>query len=155
MLKKRFIGHLQSNKVKKCVNIFDTIDSIHSLKLLKKISRECKSSKKKMEVLLEVNTSGEKQKKGFMIEDINDMLLCFDIDNVEVVGLMTIAPFIKDKKTIRSCFSSLRNLKNKINKSIQPLSLKHLSMGMSNDYEIAIEEGSTQVRLGTVLFGKR
>ena len=82
-------------------------------------------------------------------------LSCFDIKNVQITGLMTMAPFTKDEKKIRSCFSLLRNLKNKLNKSLPAKLLKELSMGMSNDYEIAIEEGSTQVRLGTVLFGPR
>ena len=154
-VEKRFIGHLQSNKTKKCVNTFDTIDSIHSLKLLKKVSKECEKIEKNIEVLLEINTSGETQKKGFSVEDINEILQCFEIQNVQVVGLMTMAPFTKDETKIRSCFSLLRNMKNNLNKSFPFKPLKELSMGMSNDYEIAIEEGATQVRLGTVLFGPR
>tara|TARA_B100000427_G_C14988242_1_gene368512 strand:- start:183 stop:518 length:336 start_codon:yes stop_codon:yes gene_type:complete len=108
-----------------------------------------------MKVLLEVNTGKEIQKKGFLPQDLDEMILCFGVENVQIEGLMTMAPFTKNENTIRTCFSSLRNLKNKINKIIQPNCLKHLSMGMSNDYEIAIEEGATQVRLGTVLFGER
>ena len=154
-IEKRFIGHLQSNKTKKCVSAFDTIDSIHSLKLLKKVSKECEKIEKKIKVLLEINTSGEKQKKGFSAEDINEILQCFEIQNVQVVGLMTMAPFTKNEKKIRSCFSLLRNIKNNLNKSLALKPLKELSMGMSNDYEIAIEEGATQVRLGTALFGSR
>ena len=154
-LEKRFIGHLQSNKAKKCINAFDTIDSIHSLKLLKKVSKECEKSKKTIEVLLEINTSGEPQKKGFSLKNKGEILSCFDVKNVQVTGLMTMAPFTKDEKKIRSCFSLLRNLKNKLNKSLPSKLLKELSMGMSNDYEIAIEEGATQIRLGTVLFGAR
>ena len=73
-VEKRFIGHLQSNKTKKCVNAFDTIDSIHSLKLLKKVSKECKKIKKNIDVLLEINTSGESHKKGFSVEDTNEIL---------------------------------------------------------------------------------
>ena len=111
--------------------------------------------KKKIDVLLEINTSGETQKKGFSVEDSNEIFQCFEIQNVQVVGLMTMAPFTKDEKKIRSCFSLLRNMKNNLNKSLPLNSLKELSMGMSNDYEIAIEEGATQVRLGTVLFGPR
>ena len=154
-LEKRFIGHLQSNKTKKCVSVFDTIDSIHSLKLLKKVSKECEKTKKTIEVLLEINTSGEPQKKGFSLGNKSEILSCFDIKNVQVTGLMTMAPFTKDEKKIRTCFSLLRNLKNKLNKSLPSKFLKELSMGMSNDYEIAIEEGATQIRLGTVLFGSR
>ncbi len=154
-VEKRFIGHLQSNKTKKCVNAFDTIDSIHSLKLLKKVSKECEKIDKKIKVLLEINTSGETQKKGFPAGDTNEILQCFEIKNVQVVGLMTMAPFTKDEKKIRSCFSLLRKKKNDLNKSLPFKPLKELSMGMSNDYEIAIDEGATQVRLGTVLFGVR
>ena len=154
-VEKRFIGHLQSNKTKKCVKAFDAIDSIHSLKLLKKVSKECEKIEKKIDVLLEINTSGEAQKKGFSVENTNEILQCFEVQNVQVVGLMTMAPFTKDKKKIRSCFSLLRNMKNNLSKSLPLNSLKELSMGMSNDYEIAIEEGATQVRLGTVLFGPR
>lgn len=154
-IEKRFIGHLQSNKTKKCVNAFDTIDSIHSLKLLKKISKECEKINKKIEVLLEINTSGEIQKKGFSSENTNEILQCFEIQNVQVVGLMTMAPFTQDKKKTRASFSSLRSMKEKLNKLLPTKPLKELSMGMSNDYEIAIEEGATQIRLGTVLFGPR
>ena len=103
-VEKRFIGHLQSNKTKKCVNAFDTIDSIHSLKLLKKVSKECEKAKKKIEVLLEINTSGETQKKGFSVEDSNEILQCFEIQNVQVVGLMTMAPFTKDEKKNKVMF---------------------------------------------------
>tara|TARA_B100000886_G_scaffold325938_1_gene271982 strand:+ start:359 stop:835 length:477 start_codon:yes stop_codon:yes gene_type:complete len=154
-VEKRFIGHLQSNKTKKCVNAFDTIDSIHSLKLLKKVSKQCEKTNKKIKVLLEINTSGEIQKKGFSVEDTNEILQCFEIQNVQVVGLMTMAPFTQDKKKIRASFSLLRSMKEKLNKLLPTKPLKELSMGMSNDYEIAIEEGATQVRLGTVLFGPR
>jgi len=154
-VEKRFIGHLQSNKTKKCVNAFDTIDSIHSLKLLKKVSKQCEKTNKKIKVLLEINTSGEIQKKGFSVEDTNEILQCFEIQNVQVVGLMTMAPFTQDKKKIKASFSSLRSMKEKLNKLLPTKPLKELSMGMSNDYEIAIEEGATQVRLGTVLFGPR
>ena len=123
--------------------------------LLEKISRECQNSKKEMEIFLEINTSEEKQKKGFLADDLEQIFECFDVPSVKVLGLMTMAPFTQNEKTIRTCFSRLRRLKEKINKYVKPKPLKHLSMGMSNDYEIAIEEGSTQIRLGTVLFGKR
>jgi len=154
-LKKRFIGHLQSNKAKKCVNNFDTIDSIHSLKLLRKISSECEKSKKTISVFLEINTSKESQKKGFSINNKEEMFKCFEVKNVQVKGLMTMAPYTKNEKKLRLSFSLLRNLREELNRSLPEKPLKHLSMGMSEDYEIAIEEGSTMVRLGTVLFGER
>ena len=152
-LKKRFIGHLQSNKVKKCVTIFDTIDSVDSIKLLKKISKEEK--KKDMRVLLEINTSKEHQKKGFLSFEIEKILECFYVKNVKIDGLMTMAPFTSEKKIIRESFRELRRLKNTINDQIRDNKIKQLSMGMSNDYDIAVEEGSTMIRLGTALFGQR
>ena len=154
-IKKRFIGHLQSNKVKKCVDAFDTIDSIHSLKTLKKVSRECDRAKKTIEILLEVNTSKEKQKKGFQPDNLKEIITCFEVPNVNIVGLMTMAPYTKDKKVIKTSFSLLRDVKEKANNMLGKNLIKHLSMGMSNDFEIAIEEGSTQIRLGTALFGSR
>ena len=154
-LTKHFIGHLQTNKVKKCVRLFDSIDSVHSLKLIKKISTESKKINKKTPVLLEVNTSEEKQKKGFLKNGVEEMLLCFEQENVEIRGLMTMAPFTDDEILIRDSFTFLRELKIELSKILKTDKLKELSMGMSNDYEIAIEEGSTQVRLGTTLFGPR
>tara|TARA_Y100000816_G_scaffold190055_1_gene138456 strand:- start:767 stop:1318 length:552 start_codon:yes stop_codon:yes gene_type:complete len=154
-IKKRFIGHLQSNKVKKCVGSFDTIDSIHSIKILKKVSKECERTKKPIEILLEVNTSKEKQKKGFQPDNLQEIASCFDVPNVNIMGLMTMAPYTKNEKVIRTSFSLLRDIKEKVNKTLGKKRIKQLSMGMSNDFEIAIEEGSTQIRLGTVLFGSR
>ncbi len=154
-IKKRFIGHLQSNKVKKCVAAFDTIDSIHSIKTLKKVSRECERTEKTIEILLEVNTSREKQKKGFQPDNLQEIVSCFEIPNINITGLMTMAPYTKNEKVIRTSFSLLRNIKDNVNKILGENRIKELSMGMSNDFETAIEEGSTQIRLGTVLFGSR
>ena len=154
-LTKRFIGHLQTNKVKKCVHLFDSIDSVHSLKLIKKISTESKKINKKTPVLLEINTSGEKQKKGFLKNSVEEILLCFEQENVEIRGLMTMAPFTNDEILIRDSFAFLRQLKTELSQILKTDKLKELSMGMSNDYEIAIEEGATQVRIGTTLFGPR
>jgi pyridoxal phosphate enzyme (YggS family) len=154
-IKKRFIGHLQSNKVNKCLDLFDTIDSVHSKKLLKRISRISDSLKKKTQVLLEINTTGEPQKKGFLPNQIEEILSCFEYNKTEIKGLMTMAPYTDNEKEIRKSFSCLRELKDKINDSLPDKKITTLSMGMSNDYEIAIEEGSTMIRLGTYLFGKR
>ena len=154
-LTKRFIGHLQTNKVKKCVRLFDSIDSVHSLKLIKKISTESKKINKKTPVLLEINTSEEKQKKGFLKNSVEEILLCFEQENVEIRGLMTMAPFTNDEILIRDSFAFLRQLKTELSQILKTDKLKELSMGMSNDYEIAIEEGATQVRIGTTLFGPR
>ena len=155
LIKKRFIGHLQSNKLKKCLDIFDTIDSVDSLKLVKKISRAGESLGKKIPILLEINTSKEEQKYGFLPTKTEALLPCFEEIGVEIKGLMTVGPLTQEKKEIRSSFSRLREFKDKLNSEINHKKMKTLSMGMSNDYEIAIEEGSTMIRLGTYLFGKR
>ena len=154
-LKKRFIGHLQSNKTKKCVLLFDTIDTVHSLRLLKKLSTEGQKINKTITVLLEINTSGEEQKHGFFLNQKDEVIQCFEERNIKIEGLMTMAPYTKDSGLIRSCFSQLRELKNELNRLISGEKMKELSMGMSGDYEIAIEEGATLIRLGTVLFGSR
>ena len=154
-LKKRFIGHLQSNKLKKCLNLFDTIDSIDSTSLLKKVSNFGQRADKKISVLLEVNTSNEKQKYGFLPEQKEELLSCFEEPGVLITGLMTVAPFTTDEKKIRSSFKTLRDLKENLNSFLGDKKMCELSMGMSNDYKIAIEEGSTMIRLGTLLFGQR
>ncbi len=154
-MKKRFIGHLQSNKVKKCVNVFDTIDSVHSLKLLKKINKELEKKGKKIPILLQININGEKQKSGFMLTEKEYIIQCFDYKNVKIQGFMTIAPFTKDKSLTRRCFIQLREFMKEVNSLIEGKKMTELSMGMSGDYEIAIEEGATQVRLGTSIFGPR
>jgi uncharacterized pyridoxal phosphate-containing UPF0001 family protein len=108
-----------------------------------------------MRVLLEINTSKEQQKKGFFSFEIDKILECFYVKNVKIDGLMTMAPFTSEKKIIRESFRELRRLKNTINDQIRDNKIKQLSMGMSNDYDIAVEEGSTMIRLGTALFGQR
>ncbi len=153
-IERRFIGHLQRNKVKKCLSLFDTIDSIDSLKLAKKISNTAKQLEKQVVGLIEVNTSNEPQKKGFNIDNINEIITCLGLPNLEIKGLMTLGPNTKDKIEIKESFLKLRSLKNQINSDYNK-NLTELSMGMSGDYDIAIKEGSTMVRLGTVLFGSR
>ena len=153
-IQRRFIGHLQRNKVKKCLNLFDTIDSIDSLKLAKKISNTANKLKKQVIGLIEINTSKEPQKKGFNVDNISEIIACLDLPNLEIKGLMTLGPNTKVKTEIKESFSKLRSLKDQINVNYNK-GLTELSMGMSGDYDVAIEEGSTMVRLGTVLFGSR
>ncbi len=152
-LKKRFIGHLQTNKVNKCLRLFDTIDSVDSLKLAKKINTS--SVEKKTECLIEVNTSQELQKQGFKPIVSEDIISCFSLKNLEIVGLMTIGPYTQEEKKIRKAFKLLRKLKEDINSELGEYKIKELSMGMTNDFEIGVQEGSTMVRVGTGLFGAR
>ena len=153
--KKRFIGHLQTNKVNKCLNLFDTIDSVDSYRLASKIDTSARNKNIKIECLLEINTSGEKQKHGFKPEINKELLSCFNLKNLKIVGLMTVGPNTQDKNKTRKAFSLLREIKENINKNIKTNVLTELSMGMSGDYDIGIQEGSTMVRVGTGLFGKR
>ena len=154
-LTKRFIGHLQSNKVKKCMELFDTIDTVDSLKLIRKISKQASEKTGLFPVLLEVNTSGEQQKHGFLPSETDEMFRCFDEPHVNVEGLMTVGPLTQDRQKIRDSFRRLKELETAINNHLGHDQLKELSMGMSGDYEIAIEEGSTMIRVGTALFGNR
>jgi hypothetical protein len=154
-ISRRFIGHLQSNKVNKCLELFDTVDSVDSVKLLKKISNAALKRKRTVPVLLEINTSGELQKHGFSPNQIDEIAECFNLHSINIEGLMTVGPLTADKKKIRDSFIQLRTLKSRINQAVNQSYMTELSMGMSGDYEIAVEEGSTMVRLGTALFGVR
>ena len=154
---KRLVGHLQSNKINKALVLFDTIDSVDSLKLASKIGSKAVSLDCVKPILLEVNTSGEEAKYGFNPHNIDEMLACFEIQGIEPQGLMTIGPFTSDSKRIREAFISLRKTHNalvsQVTNNIEKFT--ELSMGMSGDFELAVEEGATMVRLGTVLFGQR
>jgi len=153
-IEKRFIGHLQTNKVNKCLGLFDTIDTIDSFRLAKKISNSADRLGKKITGLIEVNTSGEAQKKGFLVNEVEKIMSCLDLPRLKIVGLMTMGPNTKNTNQIRGSFRILKELKNSINQN-RTNKILELSMGMSADYEIAVEEGATMIRLGTILFGKR
>ena len=153
-LKKRFIGHLQSNKAKKSVELFDSIDSVGSIKTLRKIGKQARQLKKEISILIEINTSQEPQKHGFLPAQKNEVLECLFEDGLSIEGLMTVGPNTSDQGKVRTSFCELRKTKEWL--EVQgKLKLKHLSMGMSGDYKIAIEEGSTMVRVGSLLYGSR
>jgi len=154
-LEKRFIGHLQSNKIKKCLLMFDTIDSIHSLRLARKINNHLIQEKMEIKALLEINMSGDEQKNGFSPDNKEDIISSLSLSCLKVEGLMTVGPTSRDKQETRKAFEGLRKLKDELNKEMGKESLTELSMGMSGDFELGIEEGSTMVRVGTALFGKR
>lgn len=150
-----FIGHLQTNKARYVAQYSDYVHSIDSIKIAEEINRQALNKNRILKVLLEVNTSGEDNKYG--VNELSDLLqlseYCKTASNIDLVGLMTMAPYTSDEKIIRKCFSDLRKLRSTLNE--QGLDLRELSMGMSNDYRIAIEEGSTMIRLGTAIFGER
>ena len=155
-LKKRLIGHLQSNKVNKAINLFDTIDTIDSKKIAQRLDNSLKKTNKTKEVLLQVNTSKDIAKHGFDLNDQEQMLDIINYKHLVVKGLMTIGEFTRDEKKTRKTFILLRQLKDKLNDQLESdKKLTDLSMGMSSDFNIAIEEGSTLIRLGTALFGSR
>ena len=155
MLIKRFIGHLQTNKVNRCLDYFDTVDSVDSVRLAKKISDRAKHLNRTIQILLEVNTTNEEQKNGFLPEQIGEMLYCSTLSGINIEGLMTVGPLTKNEKDIRHSFGLLRKMKEDLNSKLNKKKINELSMGMSNDFQIAVEEGSTMIRIGTALFGKR
>lgn len=149
------IGHLQSNKAKDAVKIFDLIHSIDKISTAVKVSNEAEKISKIQNILLQVNTSGENTKSGIDPNETLEIATELDkIPNIKLCGLMTIGPFTDNENEIRKSFALLRDLKEQINLSTS-LNLTELSMGMSADYKIAIEEGSTMVRVGSAIFGNR
>ena len=149
-----FIGALQSNKVSKVIGRFFLIHSIDSFSLAKKISAASAKANVITSLLLQVNTSHELSKRGMSPNEcLNDYLEIRNLPNINVLGLMTMAPNTNDETVIRNCFSDLRNLRDQLNQLDPSLSpIKELSMGMSSDYPIAIEEGATILRIGSLLF---
>ena len=151
---KRLIGRLQSNKAKKAVKIFDTIDSVDSLKLSHKISKAAEDLGKKQRVLLQINSSGENTKAGFGFNSKKEILECINMPGIKVEGLMTMGPNTKDVDQIARSFQKTKKLFDELNE-LENIKMKTLSMGMSGDYLIAIREGSTSIRVGTAIFGPR
>jgi PLP dependent protein len=150
-----FIGHLQTNKIKYLIDAAKFIHSVDSIKLAEEINRKAAQINKKQNVLLEIKTSDEATKFGLSNDkEIFEVAeYCKLAENLILVGLMTMAPFTGQKDDIRKSFKSLRELKDRMN--AQGFGLTDLSMGMTSDYEIAIEEGSTMLRIGTAIFGER
>jgi len=148
-----FIGHLQSRKVKIVVPLVEYIHSIDSLSTLEKISQEANKNNKVQKVLIEINISGEDCKFGIYPENLEDFLMgAKDFGNIKIAGLMTMAPLTDDFDFIRIIFKKLRILMETFNEKFKSLNMKELSMGMSNDFKIAIEEGATMIRVGSSIF---
>lgn len=140
------IGHLQSNKVKKAVGVFDLIHSVDSIKLAVEIDSVAAQKGIKQKILIQVNNAGEQQKSGIAPSQLENLIEETQrLNNISLEGLMTIAPLTDDAVLIRKLFKQMRQLKEEFH-------LKELSMGMSNDYKIALEEGATMIRLGRTLF---
>ncbi len=151
------IGHLQRNKAGRAVQLFDVIESVDSLRLARKLASESeREGREELEVLLEVNTSGEATKGGFADEEVLQAAPeIVALERLKVAGLMTMAPFTSDEGVLRGVFRRTRELFERCGREVSGFEARTLSMGMSNDFEIAVEEGSTRLRLGTVLVGPR
>lgn len=155
---RHMIGHLQTNKVKFVVPLFDMIQSVDRLSLAQEIEKHCAKINKTMDILIEIN-SGEEQKEGVspdkalaLIEEI------LSLPHLHIKGLMTMAPYTDNQELVRSVFRNLRLLRDEITQKFgtkENIEMKYLSMGMSADYKIAIEEGANMIRIGTAIFGAR
>lgn len=148
------IGHLQTNKVKDAVKFFEVIHSLDSEKLAILIDREAKKISKIQRVLIQVKLSEEKSKYGIKEDEVEKLLeLCKNLKNLKVEGLMIIPPYFENPEDVRPYFRKLKQIKEYLSK--KGYSIKELSMGMSHDFEVAIQEGATMLRIGTALFGQR
>ena len=149
------IGHLQSNKARKAVQLFDVIQTVDSLKLANQINTISDQETQTQNIFLQVNTGGDPYKHGFSPkETIAVAKEISEMKNISIIGIMTIPPHNISKGNLQSIYKDTRKIRDKIQASIEK-SCKNLSIGMSNDYEIAISEGATHIRLGTALFGER
>jgi pyridoxal phosphate enzyme (YggS family) len=153
------IGHLQTNKAKKAAELFTAIDSLDSLRLAEKLNQVAQQNGKKLPVLIEIKVGEEESKNGIAVDDPElEQLLgaAPQLDHLEIRGLMTVPPFTEDPEGARLYFRALRDLRDTIAaRRLTAVEMDVLSMGMSHDFEVAIEEGSTCVRVGTAIFGAR
>ena len=156
-VKWHLIGHLQTNKVKYIIDKVKLIHSVESLKLAEEIRKRAKKANKVMDILIEVNMAAEESKFGVAPEDTLSLIQKIALlDNICIRGLMTVAPFVENSEENRECFRRMKQLSVDINaEKIDNVYMDILSMGMSNDFEVAIEEGATIVRVGTSIFGRR
>lgn len=152
-----YIGHLQSNKAKYAVRMFDLIHSVDSLKLAKQLDKCAQKIDKRQDILIQVNVAKEDSKSGVYVEDTSRLLKDISqLANIAVKGLMTMPPYFNAPEKVRPFFAALRQLRDQIkNETIPNISMAELSMGMTGDFEAAIEEGATMVRVGTAIFGER
>jgi pyridoxal phosphate enzyme (YggS family) len=154
-LRWHLIGHLQSNKCRDAVHFFAMIQSVDSLALAREINRWAEKSAKTMPVLIEVNVAGESSKFGYAPEQVlAELKEINSLPKIELRGLMTVAPFAEDAEKVRPVFSRLRELKGEC-EDLLSAPLPELSMGMSGDFEVAVEEGATMIRLGSAVLGPR
>ena len=152
-----FIGHLQRNKAKYVVRFFDLIHSVDSLKLARELDKQAGKHDKVQDVLVQVNIAGEDTKSGISPKDAPDLIRSISqLSHIRIKGLMTMPPFFNQPEKVRPFFKQLRQLREELQQMAIPnVALDELSMGMTGDFEVAIEEGATLVRIGTAIFGAR
>ena len=152
-----FIGHLQRNKVKKAVRLFDMIETVDSIKIARQIDKWCAQIDKMMPILVEVNSGCEKQKSGILPEMAEELIRYISaFKNIRVMGLMTMGPHFGNPENTRPYFAKTKKIFEHIKGlNLSNVQMKYLSMGMSNSYQVALEEGANIVRIGSKLFGKR
>ncbi|HNS55853.1 MAG TPA: YggS family pyridoxal phosphate-dependent enzyme [Smithellaceae bacterium] len=151
------IGHLQTNKAKYAVRLFDCVHSVDRLELAQELNKRAKAVNRILDILIEVNVSGEQTKNGVSPAQVRELIgRIAGLENLSVRGLMTMAPYSDDPETSRPYFQALRQLRDDIaREEIPRVQMAELSMGMTDDFEVAIEEGSTIVRIGRAIFGAR
>ncbi len=153
------IGHLQTNKARKAVEIFDAIDSLDSLRLAEKLNHAAGEAGKILPVLIEINAGGEESKSGLPMDspELDTLLRGMQkLEHLQVQGLMAVPPYVENPEAVRPYFRLVRDLRDSIAaRKLPRIQMDVLSLGMSHDFEVAIEEGSTCVRVGTAIFGKR
>ncbi len=152
-----FIGHLQKNKVKKAVKLFDMIETVDSASLAREIDKRCAQMGKVMPVLIEINSGREEQKAGVLPEDAEALIReIATLQHIKVMGLMTMGPFFGDRDDFRPYFVETKKIFDEINQlSLPGVEMRYLSMGMTNSYKVAIEEGANLVRIGSKIFSAR
>ncbi len=150
------IGHIQSRKAARVVGPYVLIHSVDRLKIARRLERFAAAQERVLPVLLEINISGEETKYGFRQDEVEAAVKELkDLPHLQVEGLMTMAPLVSDPEEVRWVFAALRELRDRLAARFPEMSWRHLSMGMTNDFEVAIEEGATIVRIGTAIFGPR
>ncbi|MCG8541065.1 MAG: YggS family pyridoxal phosphate-dependent enzyme [Clostridia bacterium] len=151
------IGHLQTNKVKYIIDKVDLIHSVDSIRLAKEIDKRAKKINKIIDILIQINVADEETKFGLSSNKIDNTIKeISDLGNIRVQGLMAMVPYVEDPEVVRPYFKKMKKIYDSLkNSSFQKVSMNYLSMGMTNDYMVAIEEGSNMIRIGTGIFGER
>jgi len=156
-VKWHFIGHLQKNKIKRAVELFDMIETVDSIEIAREIDKRCAAIGKIMPVLIEVNSGRETQKSGVYPENVEQLITAAaTLNNIRIMGLMTMGPTVSQPEDSRPYFIETKNIFNRVKKLGLPnVEMKYLSMGMTNSYQIALEEGANIIRIGSRIFGER